>query len=544
MYGYHASDRGGNNHQHPLAAPPSCGAGLVAGGEVGVNTPKVPDGQRSMICISPLASQRPGAAAGEGHDTPMSINFTEVFASPRLPTPRGSKGGGSSHHHRQDGNADDSTSLKPAAVTSALHTAERDMQLDDDLNALLQLAGNTTPGGRPTGLLSPLLSSSLRRFGGADGIPPAALQLPAIGGSYADPPPARLPGSSTAATLPRAKASNSGRRSASGKKRKSSDGGGRAHQPQPQQGGRKPQFANPDKVSTTTTTATGHARSSLVYPSDPAAAYRHPPPRHPYHHHPEAYPAPGSGHGNMVHSAAYPSAHPHYAYPDAAKPPGLASGAAGGGSTKRSRSRSRNKALSSAPTPTAPAVVATPKRRATAAALRAMSPMPPVVSKSPVKLAGSSSSSSSAYATPASTPAAPAASGKKGRSTGRKKTPTSKTKSEVTDPADLRRIDEAIRAVNSEYGSGETRRERLAQLQVRGVTQRPSGKWQAQVYYSGKSRYIGVFDSKGEASLAYEIAREVLKMDTAEAQPKGTAAVDRNVSVARSAAFAGAKNQA
>ncbi|EJK77825.1 hypothetical protein THAOC_00314, partial [Thalassiosira oceanica] len=331
--------------------------------------------------------------------------------------------------------------------------------------------------------------------------------------------------------LPRAKSSSSSKRSTSGKKRKSSDGG-RARQQQQQQqqqqppGGRKPQFTNP------ATTASGHARSSVVYP-----AYRHPPPPHPYHHHPEGYPAPGSGHGNMVHSA-YPVNHPHYAYPEAAKPPGLAAGAPG--PAKRSRgSRSRNKALSSAPTPTAPAVVATPKRRSTAASLRAMSPMSAVVSKSPVKLVRQSS-----YATPASTPAAtPAAAAKKGRTTGRKKTPTSKTKTEVTDPADLKRIDDAIRAVNSEYGSGESRRERLAQLQVRGVTQRPSGKWQAQVYYSGKSRYIGVFDSKGEASLAYEIAREVLKMDSSEVQPKGTAAVDRNVAVARSAAFSGAKNQ-
>ena len=528
MYGYHASDRGGS--QHPLVAPQDGGAGLVAGGEVGVNTPKVPDGQRSMICISPMASQQTGGAAVHGHDTPMSINFNEVFASPRYPTPRGKS---DSHRQSQDGTADDSSSLKPAAVTSALHTAERDMQLDDDLNALLQLAGNTTPGGRPTGLLSPLLSSSLRRFGGSDVIPPAALQLPVISGSYADNPPGGLPGSSSA-TLPRAKSSSSSKRSTSGKKRKSSDGG-RAQQQQPH-GGRKPQFTNPDKVTTMATTASGHARSSLVYPSDPAAAYRHPPPHHPYHHHPEGYPAPGSGHGNMVHSAGYPVNHPHYAYPDAAKPPGLVMGAPG--PAKRSRSRSRNKALSSAPTPTAPAVVATPKRRATAAALRAMSPMPAVVSKSPVKLVRQSS-----YATPASTPAASVTSGKKGRSTGRKKTPTSKAKNEVTDPADLRRIEEAIRAVNSEYGSGETRRERLAQLQVRGVTQRPSGKWQAQVYYSGKSRYIGVFDSKGEASLAYEIAREVLKMDSTEAQPKGTAAVERNVAVARSAAFSGAKNQ-
>ncbi|GMI26260.1 hypothetical protein TrCOL_g10744 [Triparma columacea] len=41
-------------------------------------------------------------------------------------------------------------------------------------------------------------------------------------------------------------------------------------------------------------------------------------------------------------------------------------------------------------------------------------------------------------------------------------------------------------------------------------TERPSGKWQAQLYYSGKSRYIGVYDSLAEASLAHEVAREML----------------------------------
>lgn len=45
---------------------------------------------------------------------------------------------------------------------------------------------------------------------------------------------------------------------------------------------------------------------------------------------------------------------------------------------------------------------------------------------------------------------------------------------------------------------------------IRGVTQRPSGKWQAQLYFAGKSRYIGVFDSREKANLGYEIAREYL----------------------------------
>jgi len=50
---------------------------------------------------------------------------------------------------------------------------------------------------------------------------------------------------------------------------------------------------------------------------------------------------------------------------------------------------------------------------------------------------------------------------------------------------------------------------------TRGVTMRPSGKWQAQFYFAGKSRYIGVFDSREKAALAYEIVRERLKSNTA-----------------------------
>ena len=45
----------------------------------------------------------------------------------------------------------------------------------------------------------------------------------------------------------------------------------------------------------------------------------------------------------------------------------------------------------------------------------------------------------------------------------------------------------------------------------RGVTVRPSGKWQAQFYYRGKSRYAGVFDTAKEASIAYEILRKELE---------------------------------
>ena len=45
----------------------------------------------------------------------------------------------------------------------------------------------------------------------------------------------------------------------------------------------------------------------------------------------------------------------------------------------------------------------------------------------------------------------------------------------------------------------------------RGVTKKNTTKWQAQIYFAGKSRYIGVFEAREDAALAYEIAREELQ---------------------------------
>jgi hypothetical protein len=137
-------------------------------------------GNNSMICISPLASQKkpavePSVAQTPKIDdsvlnTPMSIDFNKVFATPRLPTPRLSKTG---------------SAMKSKDIqTPVLSSMERSLMEDEDLNAMLQLAEATPNGtGRSVGLLSPLLTSSLRRMERRE--PDEALsglQLPVISG--------------------------------------------------------------------------------------------------------------------------------------------------------------------------------------------------------------------------------------------------------------------------------------------------------------------------------------------------------------------------
>ena len=98
-----------------------------------------------------------------------------------------------------------------------------------------------------------------------------------------------------------------------------------------------------------------------------------------------------------------------------------------------------------------------------------------------------------------------------------------------------------IAAINSATGNKNEKAAALASAIMRGVTMRPSGKWQAQLYYAGKSRYIGVFDTREKAALAYEIAREVLKTDRSPADQcsQSPQETEANVNAARKAAFAG-----
>ena len=120
--------------------------------------------------------------------------------------------------------------------------------------------------------------------------------------------------------------------------------------------------------------------------------------------------------------------------------------------------------------------------------------------------------------------------------------PKKKNKSpQLTDKADRQKAAATIQAVNAASGGKNDRAAALAAAILRGVTMRPSGKWQAQLYFAGKSRYIGVFDTREKAALAYEIAREKLKSEKSSAEggqlsPKATEAA---VTLARKAAFDG-----
>ena len=82
-----------------------------------------------------------------------------------------------------------------------------------------------------------------------------------------------------------------------------------------------------------------------------------------------------------------------------------------------------------------------------------------------------------------------------------------------------------------------TEDEDKANSHVRGITARPSGKWQVQYYYCGSSRYIGIFQSKEDALAAYKITREILGKEEREGLTRDQ--INNNINLAREAAFSG-----
>jgi hypothetical protein len=111
---------------------------------------------------------------------------------------------------------------------------------------------------------------------------------------------------------------------------------------------------------------------------------------------------------------------------------------------------------------------------------------------------------------------------------------------QLVDKEDRQRAAATIQAVNQASGGKNDKAAALAAAILRGVTMRPSGKWQAQLYFAGKSRYIGVFDTREKAALAYEIARERLKAEkNADGAPLSPKQTENAVNAARKAAFDG-----
>ena len=111
---------------------------------------------------------------------------------------------------------------------------------------------------------------------------------------------------------------------------------------------------------------------------------------------------------------------------------------------------------------------------------------------------------------------------------------------QLVDKAERQQAAANVKAVNEASGGMNDKAAQLAAAILRGVTMRPSGKWQAQLYFAGKSRYIGVFDTREKAALAYEIAREKLKAEKlAEGGQMSPKATEAAVNAARKAAFEG-----
>jgi hypothetical protein len=110
-----------------------------------------------------------------------------------------------------------------------------------------------------------------------------------------------------------------------------------------------------------------------------------------------------------------------------------------------------------------------------------------------------------------------------------------------TCPQEREKAAASVHAVNMASGGKNDRAAARAAAIFRGVTMRTSGKWQAQLYFAGKSRYIGVFDTREKAALAHEIARENLKKAGSQSGPKDSIekSTESMVNVARIAALEG-----
>lgn len=479
----------------------------------------------SMICVSPLAPKRNAMKADNKHrpveaavpGTP--INIADVFASPKVNSKTAVK----------SEKSNELPTLKELSPTNKLsiekHMAERDLMEDEDLSVLLQLA-QTTPrrvqsagNGDPKNGTRVFRSSprhvKMQQFAPSSSThPPSNLQLPLIGHrgqspshlyrkksgkgmpNHSDdftPPPLAIRSSSSSAP-----GSGGSRKGKASKKDKSATP---TSQKSPYT---RDNASNISSMETNLQQPTGSKSSlptsNMYNNSTHPPQFGNPMPPHMRHPPPHGMYPPHPPHVHMPHPPAPPY---HYSYPPGHPPHPYSM-------------------YGNAPVPSQQSKTTPKKGQKQKACGKVNNKRPPLT------VSGNSNKKPKKTNTT------------KTKGSGGKRT-KSTASPPLNNPVDRQKAAAAITAMNVASGNKNDKAAALASAILRGVTMRPSGKWQAQLYYAGKSRYIGVFDTREKAALAYEIAREKLKTDRSPSQQGELTAIETeaNVNAARKAAFEG-----
>jgi hypothetical protein len=504
-------------------ASPKPGGESKRGGSRGVS---------NIICISPLASSKTKGVASSSL-TP-TINYKDMFLSPEKSRGLPLLGDSPLKGSKSDGLH--SASRDPSI--DAVHMAQRELMEDEDLSVLLQLASNTPKanGERPVAVSTSegthvFRSPPARQEGqGRDENLPS-LQLPVIGG--------------------RDGASNSTRLSRKTHSRDHEDNGDNFHRPlgmrSSTSGGPK-SGAQPTKTDIKPEEKRKELGKAEAAKYPPKTSSMHPP--HP---------------GYMPHHYGHPDAPSYYSHmPPSGVPPHSGSMRVVVGGPPRAKSspprspHGRGYPMGPGDPNYPPPYGHYPHHHGVPPPhMHHYYPPPhhhPPPSRHPMYDAQyppgkSNLAKKSTKPTPskgAKRPLPQQLPAKPGSAKKQKKSPSSAAKKKnkspsITDKVERQKAAANIQAVNQASGGKNDKAAALAAAILRGVTMRPSGKWQAQLYFAGKSRYIGVFDTREKAALAYEIAREKLKTEkqSAEGGTLSAKATEAAVNAARKAAFEG-----
>mmetsp|Transcript_9823 Transcript_9823/g.18976 ORF Transcript_9823/g.18976 Transcript_9823/m.18976 type:complete len:826 (+) Transcript_9823:239-2716(+) len=485
-------------------------------------------GISNIICISPLASSR-NRTSTPAASTPM--NFKDFFASPRerarsMPLL-------SDTPSKTDRLKVPQRSASKDPSLDAVHLAERDLMEDEDLSVLLKLASNTPrPGERGSGPVGPVFRSPGRRNEG-DQSNVSGLQIPMIGNNARDNETKRLMQKSSRSRDHGETSKDDG--SKTGSTHEKSDGS-------KTDDGKKPATSAPQQNSIYGVPPAYRADMPHYYPPMPAmppgvppgrsgsmrVVVGVPPPKRDSKTGspgragvgPHGGPPPGYPHEYPPHNGM-PFPHPPYPGMHPSGPYGPYGGMARYPPYGHYPPPPRHMPMYNAQNPPGGAPAAGAKDPKKAKTPKSNGPSnkrgsPLLESKNP-------------------------GSNKKARKSPQKK----KNRSPQPETAgDRQKSAASIQAVNAASGGKNDRAAALAAAILRGVTMRPSGKWQAQLYFAGKSRYIGVFDTREKAALAYEIAREKLKSGPSEAGGLSAKSTENLVNAARKAAFEGVNERA